>query len=67
VDADRDRRVRAAAATSLGWIGDRRALDSLRIALLSGDWTICAAAADALALLGDRRPQTEGGLAVAVA
>jgi HEAT repeat protein len=72
-DSRRDRWVRAAAATSLGWIGDRRALSSLEGALHSGDWTVAAAATDALSLLGEsmatpgRRSDTAGGLAVAVA
>ena len=70
-DARRERRVRTAAATSLGWIGDRRALASLRTAASSPDWAVAAASADALVLLGEQRgatrPDTEGGLTVAAA
>jgi hypothetical protein len=72
-DARRSGAVRAAAATSLGWIGDRRSLTSLRSAQGSDDWAVANAATDALKLLGattaahERDPDTEGGLAVAIA
>jgi HEAT repeat protein len=69
-DVGRDRRVRAAAATSLGWIGDRRALAALRTGTSSPEWTVATASANALVLLGEERrtrPDAKGGLTVAAA
>jgi HEAT repeat protein len=73
-DTGRVQRVRATAAMALGWIGDRRALASLRTAASSPDWAVSTAAADALVLLGADpaatpapSADTEGGLAVAAA
>ncbi len=51
-DASRADATRAAAATSLGWIGDPRGVGPLATALLSGRWTLESSAAQALALLG---------------
>lgn len=50
---DGDAHVRARAATALGTLGDRAAVEALSVTLLDGDSLVRSAAAEALSRLGD--------------
>jgi HEAT repeat protein len=52
---DNDFEVTVAAASALGWIGDRRAVDSLLSALENRHWRMRQAAAYALGSIGDEQ------------
>lgn len=52
---DGDAEVKRGAASALGWLGDRRALSPLLVALEDRDWNLRQTAAYALGQLGDEQ------------